>query len=90
MRGLIQVKYVNNLVCLLKKNDTSFSIYKRVSEKSGEILNSLVSDILEDKVVLRNQDEKIVSNYCSWPDKEFDEMMKKSKLKLIKWRDLFK
>ena len=74
----------------VKKNDTSFSIYKRVSEKSGEILNSLVSDILEDKVVLRNQDEKIVSNYCSWPDKEFDEMMKKSKLKLIKWRDLFK
>ena len=61
-----------------------------MSEKCGEILNSLVSDILEDKVVLKNQDEKIVSNYCSWPDKEFDEMMKKSKLKLIKWRDLFK
>jgi hypothetical protein len=69
-------------------DETSFSIYKRVSEESGKMLNSLVLDILKDDVILHNQDEDMVSNYCSWPDAKFDELMKKSKLKLIKWNDL--
>jgi folate-dependent phosphoribosylglycinamide formyltransferase PurN len=86
--GIDTGKILKQFSLSVNEGDTSFSIYKRVSEESGKVLNSFVLDILEDNVILNSQNEQTVSNYCSWPNKGFDELMKNSKLKLITWSDL--
>lgn len=73
----------------VNSNDTSYSIYKRVCIESGYMLNSLIKPIVNNEIVLTKQSSSSKSNYFSWPDNQFNTMMKKSNRKLIRFRDIF-
>lgn len=68
-------------------SDTSFSLYKRVSLESGEVLNSLLGKISNGEIMLKKQSLDVVSNYFSWPDKHFQKMMNESNRRFIKLKD---
>ncbi len=68
--------------------DTVFSIYKRVSHISGKLLCSIVEDLTLGKILLKQQPTCEKPNYCTWPNKEFDYLMKSSERKMIKLNDL--
>lgn len=74
----------------IKEDDTAFSLYKRVCLKSGEALNNLVDKILDNSLLLSKQSEEIMTNYFSWPDKEFCSMMKTSGRNLIRINNIKK
>ena len=81
--GIDSGPLVKQLKILTLKNDTAFSLYNRVCLKSGETLNNILNDILNDKIELLDQSHDTKSNYFSWPDKKFLFLMKKSNRKLI-------
>jgi len=70
-------------------NDTLFSFYKKISLLSGKVLNSVYNDVLENKIILKPQNDNLKSTYLSWPDKKFDVMIKKSKVRLFSVKNLF-
>jgi len=70
-------------------NDTLFSIYKKISLLSGKVLNSVYNDVLENKIILKSQNKNLETTYLSWPDQKFDIMIKKSKVRLFSFNNLF-
>ena len=72
----------------VSSNDTSFSIYRRVCINSGNVLSSMVNDILHSEILLLDQTPASGSNYFSWPDKGFQKMMKTANRKMINMRDI--
>lgn len=81
--GIDSGPLVKQFKILTSQNDTAFSLYNRVCIKSGETLNLILDNILNDKIELKDQSKNIVSNYFSWPDEKFSFLMKKSNRKLI-------
>lgn len=88
--GIDSGPIVKQISILVQKNDTAFSLYKRVCIKSGETLNHILNDILNNKIVLLNQSIDVESNYFSWPDKKFSLLLNKSNRKLITLTSFFK
>jgi len=69
-------------------DESAFSVYKRVCTESGRILNDKLELILSNKLVLTKQQVLLKVTYFSWPDKTFSSMIKKSKRKLINFKDV--
>lgn len=88
--GIDSGPLVKQFKILTLKNDTAFSIYNRVCIKSGETLNLIFDNILNDQIMLKEQSSNIVPNYLSWPDEKFSYLMKKSNRKLISLPSFFK
>lgn len=88
--GIDSGPLVKQFKILSLQNDTAFSLYNRVCIKSGETLNLILDNILNDKIELKDQSRDIVSNYFSWPDEKFSYLMKKSNRKLISLSSFFK
>ncbi len=86
--GLDSGPFLKQIQIFVHPNDTSFSLYKRVCIESGSALNKAYNNIKNNQIKLFNQSRKVESNYFSWPDKQFELMMKKSNRKLIKIKDL--
>ncbi|NOQ13744.1 MAG: hypothetical protein GQ583_04590 [Methyloprofundus sp.] len=72
----------------IEKNDSAFSLYRRVCLESGVALSNLVNKILEHKIVLMEQPKEVPENIFSWPDSQFSTMLKTSNRKLIKIKDI--
>lgn len=88
--GIDSGPLVKQFKILTLENDTAFSLYNRVCIKSGENLNLILDNILNDKIELKDQSKEIVSNYFSWPDEKFSYLMKKSNRKLISLSSFFR
>jgi methionyl-tRNA formyltransferase len=73
----------------VKKNDSSFSLYKRICFESGWRLSGLLDKIKSKRVKLVPQDKLITSSYNPWPDEKYLEMMRSNKKKHIKFRDIY-
>jgi methionyl-tRNA formyltransferase len=86
--GLDSGPILKQIQIFVSPNDTSFSLYKRVCIESGSELNISLNNIYNNQIKLFNQTSEIESNYFSWPDKQFELMMKKSNRKFIKIKDL--
>lgn len=86
--GLDSGPILKQIQIFVSPNDTSFSLYKRVCIESGLALNISLDNIKNNQIKLFNQNSEVESNYFSWPDKEFELMMKKSNRKFIRIKDL--
>jgi methionyl-tRNA formyltransferase len=86
--GLDSGQILKQIQIFVHPNDTSFSLYKRVCIESGSALNNLSNKIYNNQIQLYNQTSYVESNYFSWPDKNFELMMKKSNRKFFKIKDL--
>ncbi len=69
-------------------NDSAFSVYKRVCIESGKVFNNNFELLLNNKLVLSKQEEILNPTYFSWPNKIFSSMIKKSKRKLMNFKDV--
>ena len=70
----------------LYNSESFFSVYKRICENSGIILQSIISKIGD--LVPNDQLENVPSNYLGIPDKNHKYLMKKNRKKFIKVADL--
>lgn len=87
--GLDSGPFLKQIQIFVNKNDTLFSLYKRVCIESGSALYILSYKLYNNQIQLNNQTSECESNYFSWPDKQFKSMMKKSNRKFLKINDLF-
>ena len=81
--GIDTGKIYKQIYEVVNEKDSFFSLYKRICSSSGEYLNSVYTDIKRNQLVLTAQNSKVLANYLSWPDENFDRMMKKSKRRLL-------
>lgn len=87
-QGLDSGPILKQIQISVNSNDTAFSLYKKVCIESGIALNNISEKIINYQIQFKNQSNKIESNYFSWPDEQFELMMKRSNRKLIKIKDL--
>jgi len=72
----------------VKEGESAFSLYSRVCKISGKELFLNFDTLLNDNVKLEKQPILDSSSYLSWPDQNFDRMMKQSNRELFKISDL--